>query len=148
MLLSEFVFFLMIRRPPRSTRTDTLFPYTTLFRSSRSWRAAIRSPGTSSRPTRTASRAISPLPSSDAMNDVALVAVRWALYVDLGLLFGLPLFALYAPGGGRMVQRHLPLVAMVAGLACLALLLSALGFALQAAAMTGDRQSTRLNSSH
>jgi putative copper resistance protein D len=71
------------------------------------------------------------------MNDVALVAVRWALYVDLGLLFGLPLFALYAPGGGRMVQRHLPMVAMVAGLACLALLLSALGFALQAAAMTG-----------
>src|SRR3546814_13607569 len=29
-------FFLMIRRPPRSTRTDTLFPYTTLFRSPRS----------------------------------------------------------------------------------------------------------------
>src|SRR3546814_4821253 len=27
------VFFLMLRRPPRSTRTDTLFPYTTLFRS-------------------------------------------------------------------------------------------------------------------
>src|SRR3546814_11587181 len=29
----SFLFFLMIRRPPRSTRTDTLFPYTTLFRS-------------------------------------------------------------------------------------------------------------------
>src|SRR3546814_1797855 len=29
----RYVFFLMIRRPPRSTRTDTLFPYTTLFRS-------------------------------------------------------------------------------------------------------------------
>src|SRR3546814_16140546 len=28
------IFFLMIRRPPRSTRTDTLFPFTTLFRSS------------------------------------------------------------------------------------------------------------------
>src|SRR3546814_13814221 len=28
------LFFLRIRRPPRSTRTDTLFPYTTLFRSS------------------------------------------------------------------------------------------------------------------
>src|SRR3546814_13044506 len=27
------LFFVMIRRPPRSTRTDTLFPYTTLFRS-------------------------------------------------------------------------------------------------------------------
>src|SRR3546814_11360811 len=26
-------FFLIIRQPPRSTRTDTLFPYTTLFRS-------------------------------------------------------------------------------------------------------------------
>src|SRR3546814_12299557 len=31
----EVVFVLMIRRPPRSTRTDTLFPYTTLFRSLR-----------------------------------------------------------------------------------------------------------------
>src|SRR3546814_9086709 len=29
------ILFLMIRRPPRSTRTDTLFPYTTLFRSAR-----------------------------------------------------------------------------------------------------------------
>src|SRR3546814_14603248 len=28
-----YIFFLMIQRPPRSTRTDTLFPYTTLFRS-------------------------------------------------------------------------------------------------------------------
>src|SRR3546814_13460575 len=32
-MLDFFFFFLMIRRPPRSTRTDTLFPYTTLFRS-------------------------------------------------------------------------------------------------------------------
>src|SRR3546814_17020129 len=30
---SSIFFFLMIRRPPRSTRTDTLVPYTTLFRS-------------------------------------------------------------------------------------------------------------------
>src|SRR3546814_19126340 len=30
-----FVFVFRIRRPPRSTRTDTLFPYTTLFRSVR-----------------------------------------------------------------------------------------------------------------
>src|SRR3546814_5345421 len=30
---TQSFFFLMIRRPPRSTRTDTLFPYTTLFRS-------------------------------------------------------------------------------------------------------------------
>src|SRR3546814_20262065 len=42
------MFFLMIRRPPRSTRTDTLFPYTTLCRSVRSGgakQAAIQSDG-------------------------------------------------------------------------------------------------------
>src|SRR3546814_14358254 len=36
-----FVFFLMIRRPPRSTRTDTLFPYTTLFRSADTGRTVV-----------------------------------------------------------------------------------------------------------
>src|SRR3546814_18975359 len=35
----------MIRRPPRSTRTDTLFPYTTLFRSPRARRAATTATG-------------------------------------------------------------------------------------------------------
>src|SRR3546814_3176143 len=34
-------FFLMIRRPPRATRTDTLFPYTTLFRSQDSVRQVL-----------------------------------------------------------------------------------------------------------
>src|SRR3546814_12852426 len=50
---SCFFFFLMIRRPPRSTRTDTLFPYTTLFRSDgesgfqwRFRRAPLGKPGT------------------------------------------------------------------------------------------------------
>src|SRR3546814_19791098 len=38
-------FFLMIRRPPRSTRTDTLFPYTTLFRSRCRRLARIRAAG-------------------------------------------------------------------------------------------------------
>src|SRR3546814_15461234 len=32
-MYDNWVFFLIIRRPPSSTRTDTLFPYTTLFRS-------------------------------------------------------------------------------------------------------------------
>src|SRR3546814_14325211 len=40
-----FFFFLMIRRPPRSTRTDTLFPYTTLFRSPPAFGAALCSTG-------------------------------------------------------------------------------------------------------
>src|SRR3546814_18681229 len=39
-----FVFFLMIRRPPISTRTDTLFPYTTLFRSLQLIDASARQP--------------------------------------------------------------------------------------------------------
>src|SRR3546814_4506916 len=38
-------FFLMIRRPPRSTRTYTLFPYTTLFRSSRPVDSSLRRKG-------------------------------------------------------------------------------------------------------
>src|SRR3546814_16683547 len=35
---SAFIFFLMIRRPPISTRTDSLFPFTTLFLSFLSFR--------------------------------------------------------------------------------------------------------------
>src|SRR3546814_9970993 len=42
----------MIRRPPRSTRTDTLFPYTTLFRSPRKWTRFSRSPDADVRPDR------------------------------------------------------------------------------------------------
>src|SRR3546814_15120106 len=46
-LLYDFLF-VMLRRPPRSTRTDTLFPYTTLFRS----RASRRGPRGVARPRR------------------------------------------------------------------------------------------------
>src|SRR3546814_11353995 len=52
-------FFLMIRRPPRSTRTDTLFPYTTLFRSRKAIMAPSPTPAgidASSRLTRTSER--------------------------------------------------------------------------------------------
>src|SRR3546814_11075821 len=42
-------FFLMIRRPPRSTRTDTLFPYTTLFRSAITHVRVIDGHGTGAR---------------------------------------------------------------------------------------------------
>ncbi|MFC0203280.1 copper resistance protein CopD [Sphingobium sp. GW456-12-10-14-TSB1] len=71
------------------------------------------------------------------MSDAGLIAVRWALYVDLGLLFGLPLFALYAPGGVRMAARHLLMPALIAAVALAGVILSALGFAVQASAMTG-----------
>src|SRR3546814_7214983 len=40
-----YVFFLMIRRPPRSTRTDTLLPYTTLFRAARQERNPLEPAG-------------------------------------------------------------------------------------------------------
>src|SRR3546814_13317800 len=39
---SNCIFVLMLRRPPRSTRTDTLFPYTTLFRSAAVSRGGAR----------------------------------------------------------------------------------------------------------
>ena len=70
--------------------------------------------------------------------DWPIVAVRLALYADLGLLFGAPLFGLYAlRGDGR--ARLLPFRALVGGLAAGGLLLGMLGFALLAASMTGTR---------
>src|SRR3546814_16528169 len=42
--ITSFFFFLMIRRPPRSTRTDSLFPYTTLFRSLMASALLVRAP--------------------------------------------------------------------------------------------------------
>src|SRR3546814_10965941 len=39
------IFFLRIRRPPRSTRTDTLFPYTTLFQSAEADARALYAQG-------------------------------------------------------------------------------------------------------
>src|SRR3546814_9885615 len=53
----------MIRRPPRSTRTDTLFPYTTLFRSAgrlRRLRRAVASVALLSNPRSTGNRALLP----------------------------------------------------------------------------------------
>src|SRR3546814_16594387 len=53
----------MIRRPPRSTRTDTRFPYTTLFRSLSSRRRAVTMISFEYEPSEAAGRALSvPLP--------------------------------------------------------------------------------------
>src|SRR3546814_9523676 len=50
-VVGEIVFLLMRRRPPRSTRTDTLFPYTTPFRSPAAvWRSSSKSPPRASCP--------------------------------------------------------------------------------------------------
>src|SRR3546814_8240132 len=49
----------MIRRPPRSTRTDTLFPYTTLFRSALGDKSPSTASGSRTRVTAAASAASS-----------------------------------------------------------------------------------------
>lgn len=70
------------------------------------------------------------------MSDWPLVAIRLALYGDLGLLFGIPLFALY--GMADKAQRDLLPVAIVcAALAAGGLLLGSLGFATVTASMSG-----------
>lgn len=68
------------------------------------------------------------------MSDWALIAVRWALYLDLMLAFGLPLFSLYTPGVRALTNAKpaVLLALVVAGLA-----LSTLSIALVTAAMAG-----------
>lgn len=68
------------------------------------------------------------------MADWAMIVVRFALYADLMLLFGLPLFALYAPGGRASagVRKIVLLALALAGLA-----LSSLSIAMMTASMAG-----------
>src|SRR3546814_17683364 len=67
------LFFLMIRLPPRSTRTDTLFPYTTLFRSS--WAPArVRARAPRRQPRRPATAARRPRHPRAASAPTALAA--------------------------------------------------------------------------
>ena len=70
------------------------------------------------------------------MADAASIAVRFALYVDLMLLFGIPAFALSVTGrqGG---DRSLALRPIVTACAMVGLVLSAAGIALLAASMSG-----------
>src|SRR3546814_11768954 len=85
LFLFVFFFFLMIRRPPTSTRTDTLFPYTTLFRS----RGHVRQGAG------VHSRRLCGLQSGgmDAQREPALQRCRHVLH------------ALYGGAGGRKLQR-------------------------------------------
>lgn len=68
--------------------------------------------------------------------DSSLVAIRWSLYADLGLLFGLLLFALYALKASER-ERLLPLRWLTTVLAGLGIVLSGLSFVLAVAAMLG-----------
>src|SRR3546814_9631325 len=117
------VFFVMIRRPPRSTRTDTLFPYTSLFRSIDRL-AGIQPAGVDG-----ALQAADVHHLEIAREDVVEAALRQA-----------------------PVQRHLAALEALdghAGARLLALVAVARGLALAGAdAAAEDRKSTRLNSSH
>src|SRR3546814_10461417 len=110
----------MIRRPPRSTRTDTLFPYTTLFRSPAF--AGARMTGDIS---------TIPVPEQDRLDEAALTA--W-METNVAGFRGPLTYAKFAGGqsnptyrldspSGRYVLRRKPFGPL-------------------------DRKSTRLNSSH
>src|SRR3546814_11012538 len=99
-------FFLMIRRPPRSTRTDTLFPYTTLFRSGDRSREGIGGAAVSDavgnlrRPSGQASGLMS-RPLVDATGRVLLVTGASG-----GI--GTAVADLYREAGGRVAGLDLP----------------------------------------
>src|SRR3546814_1803511 len=109
----------MIRRPPRSTRTDTLFPYTTLFRSSAHRRVGAHLGFQHHR-----SNGVHGAPFGGGV-DQAVVAIERAAHIARGI-------------GLDDIER-------LAGFLERGALVGKLGAAL---ATSGDRKSTRLNSSH
>src|SRR3546814_13544664 len=84
----SLIFFLMIRRPPRSTRTDTLFPYTTLFRSAASSMASptskardSRSPSTRTAPRSTPTRSNASSRSEEHTSELqSLMRISYAVF--------------------------------------------------------------------
>ncbi|KAA0178781.1 copper homeostasis membrane protein CopD [Cupriavidus gilardii] len=79
--------------------------------------------------------------------DLATVAVRFALYVDLATLFGLPLFGLYALRRDEVSSRiATSFVAICAALGAIGVLISLANIAVMAKAMTGASAYTELQS--
>src|SRR3546814_9264500 len=121
----------MIRRPPRSTRTDTRFPYTTLFRSSTI--SSISAHAFAALAARWRHRLDRPLTGSDyaaGLDGLRERIARWAGASDAAIVFAasgtdLEYVGLAAAHDGR------PLTAVLLG-----------------RDEVGDRKSTRLNSSH
>src|SRR3546814_6341313 len=124
----------MIRRPPRSTRTDTLFPYTTLFRS-------------------TNERLFLGAQNSRARSFGEQVHCS-ALRNEPLILFpreGRPSFADEVIGVFKRARVEPKVVAIVEDVnAAMALALAGVGVTIvtETVAMISDRKSTRLNSSH
>src|SRR3546814_10401336 len=70
----------MIRRPPRSTRTDTLFPYTTLFRSFQSIRRSIPNSGTAAPGPTTIGSAALPRSEEHTSELQSLMRISYAVF--------------------------------------------------------------------
>src|SRR3546814_3627516 len=121
----------MIRRPPRSTRTDTLWPYTTLFRST-DRNAAIRAKVT----------LLKSLPRTTATVDAG-VPLEQFIGQSAGEA-GLTLERAQAQGADRidMAMASVRPVALLSWLAALE------GQGIRVETMSADRKGTRLNSSH
>src|SRR3546814_1413745 len=111
----------MIRRPPRSTRTDTLFPYTTLFRS---WVGAFT-------------------PTSHVAVTLALAFIIFGIVLIVGFWkHGLHFFTLFWPKGVNVALGIVILPIEVVSFLARPFTLAVRLFA------NIDRKSTRLNSSH
>src|SRR3546814_7282364 len=94
-----YFIFLMMRRPPRSTRTDTLFPYTTLFRSSQRYATLSRADRRTRPPrclTHTGGASYAPpslrgslatifAPSASDLVELEELADRFGVFLDLHL---------------------------------------------------------------
>lgn len=87
--------------------------------------------------TRTGWKAHSRSPS-DKLNDTLTIGIRFALYANLMLLLGLPLFGLYAlRGAERLHSNVLPLRLLASALAAVGIALSILSIAAMTASMAG-----------
>src|SRR3546814_5574371 len=134
----------MIRPPPRSTRTDTLFPYTTLFRSQRIGderrRGAARYAGRDDgRRTRRAGKndRQSARRERVMLTTAMLLGLAWKSLVVAALTLALLRLARVRSAGERSMIAHAGLAALLALPAAILLLPQ----------WTPDRKSTRLNSS-
>src|SRR3546814_19644792 len=136
-------FFLMIRRPPSSTRTDTLFPYTTLYRSPTDRPAALdsrRMIGSSCRPPRRSLLALRPL-DVVCLNSACQIQRNFSQqdrrFVTLPRKRAVPCLPLGSDESTRSI-----------GIGCIGFLLQGIAAKLIPNMLAIDRKSTRLNSSH
>src|SRR3546814_7991304 len=152
----------MLRRTPRSTRTDTLFPYTTLFRS-------LRSPSGHAGFSLFVYGAITICAARDharwrplalpLLGCVWIVAIAWSRYalhahsiaeIIFGMLIGALALLLLVTRAGTLPIGRFPFVVSVAAAAVLVMLVLDLHLNVNFEHWLGelDRKRKRLNSSH